>query len=47
MAFAELALSMLKMVIILDGWLLLELAGVLGKERSELSCRWLKILQGK
>lgn len=38
----ELVLSMLKMAIIRDGWLLLVLAGVLGKERSEPSCRWLK-----
>lgn len=31
LAFTELVLSMLKMVIILDGWLLLVLAGVLGE----------------
>lgn len=41
----ELVLSMLKMAIIRDGWLLLVLAGVLGKERSEPSCRWLKIAE--
>lgn len=46
-AFTELVLSMLKMVITLDGWLLPVLAGVLGRERSEPSCRWPTILQGK
>lgn len=43
LAFTELALSMLKeMVMILDGRLLLVLAGVLGEERFEPSCRCLE-----
>lgn len=46
-ALTEPALSMLKMVITLDGWLLLVLAGALGRERSEPCCRWPNVLQGK